>query len=208
MQATAALKPALEDVNFGINSHHGFKALFKDGATATYVQDLLRAIASARPLGGLEPEPSVPSAPHFTCVTPQTVSQYKFIEADLWKLCQGPDRPQAMYYSGSSYIFLCPTFWWGKVAPQKSTCPTVRRNQFLGGGEVLGMYMTYLVIHEMAHFYLGKASLGLYNNPPEIYRINDCVALGTSDSVHNPQNYQFYVASECSTCSSSICEQH
>ncbi|CAF9921563.1 hypothetical protein IMSHALPRED_005205 [Imshaugia aleurites] len=193
-KALVALTPALNDVGLGLDSRHGFKALFKDGATSTYVRGILRSIASAQPLKGLQPDPSVPSAPRFACVTPSTISQYKFLEIDPWEICSLPDAGQSVYPVGSSYIFLCPSFWRGEVAPQKNTCPSVKRNQFLGRGEAVGMYLTYLVIHEMVHFYLGKASLGLYSNPPEVYPINDCVALDILDSVHNPQNYQFYVA--------------
>ena len=78
----------------------------------------------------------------------------------------------------------------------KSTCPSVRNNQFIGGGEALSMYLTYLVIHEMVHFYLGKASLAAFTDPPEIYPINECVALDPLNLVHSPQSYQFYVASK------------
>lgn len=196
IKAIAALTPALNDVGLGLDSHHGFRALFKDGATSTYVRGILRSIASAQPLKGLKPDPSVPSAPRFACVTRSTVSQYKFLELDPWEICSRPDAGQAFYLGGSSYIFLCSSFWWGRIAPHKNTCPSVRENQFLGGGEALSMYLTYLVIHEMVHFYLGKASLGAFTDPPEVYPINDCVALDPLDSVHNPQNYQFYVASE------------
>ena len=198
IKAVAALTPALNDVGLGIDSQHGFKALFKDGATSTYVRGILRSIASAQPLEGLNPDPSVPSAPRFACVTPSTISQYRFLDVDPWRICSQPNAGQAFYFGGSSYIFICPSFWRGDVAPQKKkrSCPSVRRNQFLGGGEALSMYMTYLVIHEMVHFYLGKASLGAFTDPPEIYPINNCVALDTLNSLHNPQNYQFYVASE------------
>lgn len=193
-KAVAALTPALNDVELGLDSQHGFKALFKDGATSTYVRGILRSIASAQPLKGLIPDPSVPSTPRFACVTPRTISRYRFLEVDPWELCNRADAGQAFYFGGSSYIFLCSSFWRGDIAPEKSACPSVRRNQFLGGGEALSMYLTYLIIHEMAHFYLGKASLGAFTDPPEIYPINDCVALDPLNSVHNPQNYQFYVA--------------
>ena len=206
-KAVTALTPALKDVGLGLDGQHGFKALFKDGATSTYVRGVLRSIASAQPVKGLKPNPSVPSAPRFACVTPSTIRQYKFFEVDPWKVCNQPYAGQAFYLGGSSYIFLCASFWRGKIVPQSKTCPSVRENRFLGGGEALSMYLTYLVIHEMVHFYLGKASLGVYTDQPETYRINDCVALDPLDSVHNPQNYQFYVASKCSRVFRT-CEQH
>lgn len=37
-KAVTALTPALKDVGLGLDGQHGFKALFKDGATSTYVR--------------------------------------------------------------------------------------------------------------------------------------------------------------------------
>ena len=195
-EAVAALTPVLSDVELGIDSQHGFKAFFKDGATSTYVRGILRSIASAQPLKGLKPDPSVPSAPRFACVTPSTINQYAFLKDDPYEICSHPGAGQSFYVTGSSYILLCSSFWRGGLVPEKNKCPSVRGNQFLGGGEPLGMYLTYLVIHEMVHFYLGEASLGAWTDPPEIYAINYCVALDPLNSAHNPQNYQFYVASK------------
>ena len=67
-KAIAALPPALSDVKLGLNSQQGFKALFKDGTISTYVRGILQSIASAQPLDGLKPYPSVASAPRFACV--------------------------------------------------------------------------------------------------------------------------------------------
>ena len=194
--AGTALTPALNDVRLGLDSKHGFRALFKDGATSTYVRGILRSIALARPVTGLNPDPSVPTAPRFACVAPSTTSQYGFLGFDAWFYCHQPGVGLAFYVGGASYIFLCPRFWQYDIAPRKSTCPSVRHNQFLGRGDPLSLYMTYMVIHEMVHFYLGWASLGPDSDPPELYSINDCVGLNPLNSVHNPANYHFYVARE------------
>ena len=201
--AGTALRPALNDLNdvrLGRDSKHGFRALFKDGATSTYVRGILRSIASAQPLMGLKPHPSVPTAPRFACVAPSTTSQYGFIGFDAWIYCHMPGAGLAFYVGGASYIFLCPRFWQYQIAPRKSNCPSVIYNQFFSrgtSGDPLSLYMTYMVIHEMVHFYLGSDSLGPGTYPPEIYPINGCVGLDPLDSVHNPPNYQFYVACEC-----------
>lgn len=195
-KAVAALTPVLNDVELGLDSQHGFKAFFKDGATSTHVRGILRSIATAQPLKGLRPAPSVPSVPRFACVTPSAISRFSFLEVDPWEICNQPYAGQAFYVSGSSYIFLCSSIWGMNIAPKKKTCPSVKRNQFIGGGEALSMYLTYTVIHEMVHFYLGKASLGVGTDPPEVYPINYCVALDPLNSARNPQNYQFYVASK------------
>ena len=195
--AGTALTPALNDVRLGLDSKHGFRALFKDGATSTYVRGILRSIASAQPVTGLNPDPSVPTAPRFACVVPSTTSQYGFLGFDAWIYCHLPGVGLAFYVGGASYIFLCPHFWQYEIAPRRNTCPSVRYNQFLGRGDPLSLYLTYMVIHEMVHFYLGWASLGPNSDPPELYAINDCVGLNPLNSVHNPANYHFYVAREC-----------
>ena len=69
-KAIAALPPALSDVELGLDSRHGFKALFKDGTTSNFVRGILQSIASAQPLKGLNPYSSVASVPHFACVQP------------------------------------------------------------------------------------------------------------------------------------------
>ena len=189
--------PALDDVRLGLDSKHGFKALFKDGAISTYVRGVLRSIASAQPLTGLDPEPSVPTAPRFACVAPSTTSQYEFLQFDVWSYCNQPGVGMAFYVGGTSYIFICPHFWGYEIAPRKNNCPSVRYNQFVGHGDTLSLYLIYMVIHEMVHFYLGWDSLGPSSSPPEIYSINDCVRLDPLDSIHNPSNYHFYVAREC-----------
>lgn len=194
-------------MSLGVDSQHGFKALFKDGALKTYVRGVLRSIASAQPLKGLKPNPSVPSTPHFACVTPSTMSQYNFLETDPWYYCNHQSGALAFYEGQTSYIFLCSRFWRGKIAPQENICPSVSRNQFSGSSKALGSYLTYIIIHEMVHFYLGDVSLGSHTDPPETYFLNDCVGLDPLDSVHNPENYKYYVACKCSR---SFCtwEQH
>lgn len=169
------------------------------GRTSVFVQSVLRSIASAYKLEGLLPHPRVPSAPHFACVNTDTIRRYRFLDSDPYELCTMPGAPgQAFYVMGTSYIFLCPSFWRGQVEPQrdKNICPSVTNNRFLDGGETLAGYASYLLIHEMVHFYLQAASLGIYTHPPEIYPINYCVGLDAMNSIRNPQNYQFYVASK------------
>lgn len=194
-KAMAALNPALQDVELG-NKSPPYQALFKYGDAYTYVRGVLRGIASVQTKKDLQPDPHFPSAPRFACVTPDTKRFYKFLDIDPYYECNQPESGQAFYWSGSSYIFLCPSFWIGPIEPVGSNCPPIYSNHWQGGGEPLSQYLTYLLIHEMVHFYLGEASLGVFNNPPEIYPINSCVSLDPLNSLHNPQNYQFYVACE------------
>ena len=113
---------------------------------------------------------------------------------DVWYDCHEPGAGQAFYIIDFSFIFLCPSFWAAPAAPSFPDCPSVRKNQWTGMGQYLANYESYLLVHEMVHFYLGGESLGMMTVPREAYLINDCVALSSFTSIRNPQSYQNYVA--------------
>ena len=102
----------------------------------------------------------------------------------------------AYYHKGSSYIFICPLFWSRQPAPTRENCPRVIHNRFVGNRVLLSEYKTYILIHEMVHFYLGADSLTPHSLPPERYELNECVALDSTLSLRNPSNYQNYIASK------------
>jgi hypothetical protein len=188
----------IRDAENGVHSPYGFKAWFKSDEASKYVRQILWSIATAQPLIGLMPKPTIPTAPRFACITAATIHLYPFLPIDCLLLCLELGRLASFYLGGTSYIFICPSFWHYHVVPPRRNCPSVVRNQFRPGySSNLAEYSMYIVVHEMVHFYLGIASLGLQTKPPETYPINDVVALVMKDSIHNPMNYQYYLASEC-----------
>ena len=50
-------------------------------------------------------------------------------------------------------------------------------------------------MHELVHFYLGKATLGSRTVPKEVCLSNDCVNLNLRDSLRNPQSHALFIAS-------------
>ena len=97
--------------------------------------------------------------PSFACVTPGTAHLYPFLHEDPYWQCLLLTTAMAFYYGGSSYIFLCPNFGHGQLAPPGQMCPSVIRNHFRGNEALLSKYLTYTVVHEMVHFYLGLPHL-------------------------------------------------
>ena len=190
-----AIKPALEDAALPYKSDI-FNALFKDASssTKTFVHKILASIASGTGILDLKPNPQIPTAPTIVCVSPLTIKVYDIPGTDLWDLCTAKPAGPAFYLLGYAYIFICPSFWTMPPVPTFPDCPSIRRNQFAGPGRYLAGYASYLIIHEMVHFYLQGASLLSHTDPPEVYPINDCVALDAYNSRRNPQNYQHYVA--------------
>ena len=195
--ALAAVGPALQDVRLGQTSTHGFRALFKYHGAKDYVENILRSIATLRPKHGLEPWPLLRTKPQFSCVIRNSKSLYPFVDFDPWQICSFSGQA-AFYASESSFIFLCPRFFSYPAIPTDLTgrnCPGVRDNQWVPNGRNLYDYQTYIILHELVHFYLQSHSLSGITLPPEQYFLDGCVALDPLQSLHNPTNYQVYVAS-------------
>lgn len=191
------LPAVINDLQAGINSRHGYEAWFKSNASSAYIQIMLQNIYTARPKTGLQPQPDLPTGPRFTCVTPETINLYPWMGFDPFYACVSHSPGLgAIYYAGSSYILLCPGFWPLEPWPSRSFCPTVIHNRFVGNRASLSAYKTYILIHEMLHFYLGTNTLSQYTAPPEQYELNACVSLGKLNSIRNPSNYQNYLASK------------
>ena len=197
--ASGAVTTALQDLELGTMSP-SFKAMFKKKSSRDVIRHTLEGIAYAIRLPNLEPNPKGYSKPSFMCVSPSTGVPYKYLKGmDPFAECiSGPGI--AFYVYGGRYIFLCPKFWLGEMAPAISTCPPVSANRWTDGAAYMASYQTYVLIHELAHFYLGLESLGTFTVPSEIYPMNDCVGLGPAMSYRNPQNYQYYVACEKPPC--------
>ena len=191
------LSAVINDLQSGINSRHGYKAWFKGNASSAYVQEMLQNIYTAQPKIGLQPLPHLQTGPRFLCVAPQTISHYPWMDIDPFDYCASHyPGLDSFYYPGSSYIVICPVFWSVEPWPSRSFCPTVIHNRFVGNGALLSGYKTYILIHEMVHFYLGMNSLAMDTAPPEQYELNACVTLDKLNSIRNPANYQHYIASK------------
>ena len=196
-EALDTLPAVVNDLQSGTNSRHGYKAWFKSNDSSTFVQGVLQNIYTAQPKIGLQPQPGLLTGPRFLCVTPGTIGFYPWMKIDPFYVCvtYSPGM-RASYYAGSSYILICPFFWSMQPWPPRSFCPNVIHNRFVGKRASLSDYKTYILIHELVHFYLGLNTLSLITVPPEQYELNDCVALDRFNSLRNPANYQHYLASK------------
>lgn len=200
-EALAALPPAIRDADqHGTRSLYGFKAMFKIDETVPLVKAMLRSVGALAALPNLQPFPHTLQKPRFACATRESIHQYPFLEHDPLVYCK-LGQVAAMYIGGSSYIFLCPVFWSLPAYPKEPAltgrCPSVRNNLFVAypGYEVYH-YQSYVIIHELVHFYLQYESLSGLTFPLEQYHINGCVGLTPVTSLFNPLNMQTYVASK------------
>lgn len=109
--ASGAISTALRDLEDAQKSSI-FMALFKDPKSSAYVRDVLRNIAYAKPLKGLQPNRKAPTAPRFMCLDSSTGSPFYYLKGMIpYLFCTQPGAGQAFYIGEGSYIFLCPSYW-------------------------------------------------------------------------------------------------
>ena len=105
--------------------------------------------------------------------------------------CQDSKR-QASWAVGTHFIVICSRTFSLKMLPKPSDCFKRLRNGKLHGGQSLARTQLSVLFHELVHLYLNHSFL-----KPEVYLLSNIVDLSPADSVKNPANYVFYLASEC-----------
>ena len=103
--------------------------------------------------------------------------------------CQGSKR-QASWAIGTHFIVVCPRTSSLKLLPEPSDCFKRLRNGKFHGGQSLARTQLSVLFHELVHLYLNQSFL-----KPEVYLLSNIVDLSPADSVRNPANYVFYLAS-------------
>ena len=157
---------------------------------------MLTDIITLRPARFMHPNPFKAQYPVFVCLKPDTPSE-KF--KDLYRSCED-DPIQSFTIPSFKYVFLCHDFFTfpiSPIGPLGKNCLTVDFNEF--GYEHLWRLVNvqkYVLLHELAHFYLGSESLGGKTVPKEEYDPNKCVNFEQKLSLRNPMNYQYFVASK------------
>lgn len=149
------------------------------------------------------PNPWTAQPPVFVCVNESTRQRYGTrLRKDPYEYCQ-QSGGFGLYLFGWKYIFLCDKLFTlrpAPLAPPLKNCPHVIGNRFTVPAEMgrLADFQTYVLIHEMMHFYLLRDSLGWNSIPKEAYASNVCVNFDMKTSLRNPMNLQYFVASKSS----------
>lgn len=193
------LNAAINAAKQGVSDLHGFQAFFKNNAAIGSVTTMLKNIQTLKPIWGIKPNRFKLSQPEFVCVKSNTFRQYQAPGYDPHSICVKTGF-FAFYVNGYKWIFLCEKFFKLRISPigpPTKLCPRVKDNTFERRGYTLADYQKYALIHEMAHFYLGRSSLSGATHPEEVYRLNECVNLTAKYSLRNPMNWQYFVASKC-----------
>lgn len=189
------LGAAINAARSGIAGGHGFQAFFKNNAAGGSVVTMLKNVQTMKAIRGLKPNRFSASQPEFVCVDRRTLARYPKIPNDPWAICR-VSGSFGLWLRGWKYVFLCPRFFTLPTCPTERRCPGVKDNMFEMTGFLLADFQSYVLMHEMIHFYLGRSSLGWDTTPAEKYKLNECVAMDPKDSLKNPMHYQYYVASQ------------
>jgi hypothetical protein len=208
---------AYTDSQLGVNSPHGFTAMFKNNTVMPGA--ILQAMSVFRPLPSLKPHPITSLEPHFACVTPDMAENYGYLHLgyDPFDMCNKkvtltPEQdfpfnvsqltifPTAFYAPGTAYIFLCPVYQSQLPSPSTNYCPSVDvegSNEFLGSQSLFSRrYQLFTLINQLARFYLGESALSGITTPLEHFDWNACVFDLGENSGRNPTNMELYVACE------------
>lgn len=210
LETRLATSYAKMDADHGAPYHHGFGAMFKSITTEDSVRKILGHMTNMQGLLGLRPTPHVVSPPGFACVDASSAERYNYLQLgyDPYLRCQSEavqgTTLRSFYAEGTSYIFLCDSFFQLPVKPpvfgdavlKSASCPNVLRNKFDGWQRGFHRnYQIYRLVYQLSRFYLGRNALDWKSDPKEVFDWNDCVhKLNALESVLNPTNMELYVA--------------
>lgn len=176
---------AAEDAKLGTASLYGYSELMKSNANRAEVIKVFGLIASGATVnapdksGVLRPWPV-----GFVCPSPDEP-----LTAAIHQLCL---ERNLMGYTmeENPMVVLCPGLWSTSfVLPQRKYCPRRRRSTF-SSDRWFQFNRFLIVMHELVHLYVPE------NLRPEIFEINEMVALNQSDSVKNINNLALYASSK------------
>ena len=133
---------------------------------------------------------SIHSGPHqpvIACANPDMPHW-----AASWAACQqSKPKANAMWVANSPFIFLCPVFFTYPEVPTSVNCVGGRATRTtFSTGQGLGANQFGILFHELVHLYLDSPPL-----EPEMMGLWESLDLPASESVINPTNYVFYLAS-------------
>ncbi|MCJ1482537.1 hypothetical protein MMC06_002703 [Schaereria dolodes] len=201
--AQSALRIAISDANLGIQSHHGFNSFFKTDGNVEYIENILTKMSKGTPIMVKDGVEEVQVSPTFVCVSEDMQQSYWFsIGQGPYDLCVRTQNALAIHDEFLNVIYLCSAFLALPERPTGRNCPSIDTisNTFQGNNKTFFQYQTYVVVHELVHYYSEGQDLDLASDPPETYDWNACVALSAEASIRNPNNFKIYVAAVQQGC--------
>ena len=188
------LPAAIEETHYGITSPP-YQAFFKSSYYEIAVEDILRSVFIGAPIS-LDSSKEI-LVPILVCAfKPDTVIVHEAgQEHDMYHICKENPTWTLLYYPGSSTIFICFLFFLMPTLPAVGNCPTVNEatNQFEGNISAFLRSQMYVLLHEIAHFYIGVTA---EDSVDEKMDWNYAFSLSPVNATYNALNYVLFVASK------------
>lgn len=195
------LPPAIWATHYGVASAP-YQAFFKSSYYEILVDQVLSSISIGLPvrLDPLDSDDKI-LMPRLVCAlkSDTVIVQEAGQEYDIYDICKQNPTWAVIYYPETSNIFICPVFFLLPTLPAAGNCPTVNEatNQFEGNFTAFWQSQMYMLLHEIAHLYIGAT---VENSVNETMDWNYAFWLSPSDATCNALNYVLYVASVDKEC--------
>ena len=183
------MQAVIDDANLGIDSTHGYEALFHSSSNIDYVRKVLLSIALGPPIPDPDAKDRATAAPLFPTIVCLRPDDPKV--AGLYHHCLISEGAGAGFIGNS--VVLCPRFWEVDDKPGSWDCPRLRKGRLHSDEVDLTANKESALVHELAHMY--GADLGGLNGE-ETYGISDVTRLAKNVTLKNAQNYAYYYACE------------
>lgn len=184
---------AIRETHYG-TAHAPYRAFFKSSLYETFVDHILSSISIGAALRvGSNKKVRTPSL--VCALKPGTVIVQEAGQVfDIFDVCTKNPTWMVLFYPGASSVLICASFFRVPTMPAGS-CPTVNRatNQLEGDFDLFAKSQAYMLLHELAHFYLG---ITVEDGAREIMDWNYAASLPPANATKNALNYVLYVASK------------
>ena len=152
----------IQDLQDGVQSPYGFRAIFKADTFLTILQDRLKAMCLGEGVLGLFPSPGVETSPRYACVKRDTARKHRDLPLDFdpWVRCQvAGNQVPSFWGPGTAYIFLCDSFFTRPARPPLG-CPTLVDGRF-SEPSITDWRFTRAceLLYNLNRFYLGENAL-------------------------------------------------
>lgn len=216
------LVPAIHDAGKGSESSKSpspaYSTFFKDTSSSSYVSSILTNVSTGPPM--------YPSnyysngAPILSCLQSQGQMFYRNAtteeRTDAFNPCQEDPNLASYIVTGTAFVIICPSFFTStpslpaqspgystavpvpKPSVGASDCLNVSKttNEFSGDGTTLTAFAPWLLLEELARYYINATNEELEGPGVETYDVNRCVGLSSKRAVQNAHSFVYYVASK------------
>ena len=190
------LQPSIHDASL-IDPSPAFRTFFESAGNAPYVKQLLTNVTIGVSLYPSEIPFHQTGSPILICATGGGQIVGKRDGIDYYYQCLLDPYNSLIAIGGTPYIVVCPYLFSSGVpdSPPPDDCLTVNTsiNRFRGNGLEFTKFKVWTLLEGILRYYIYATTGSLEVLATDV---NKCVRLGVGQTVRNPSNYVYYVASK------------